>query len=220
MADRRALDHALSVAKAGIEAIPLVGGPIASLLGDYLPNATERNLKRGMALFEEKLRAIERRVDEQVDPDEFAELFKSCFLIWQRAHSEAKLRGASNVLAHLLLRREDPQKVPYSELDHYVHALESLSTGAIEVLGHLYSRAGTPISGTVPFRPQATSFEAIIRDLPQHDPSLLMGLIGELDRFNLVLRREPPSIHREGYLDYSVTLTPLGVRFCEHVLSA
>ncbi|TWT74670.1 hypothetical protein Pla123a_34940 [Posidoniimonas polymericola] len=39
-------DHTLAILKAGIAGIPLVGGSIASLIGDYIPTATERSRER------------------------------------------------------------------------------------------------------------------------------------------------------------------------------
>lgn len=216
------LDHALSIAKAGLEAIPVVGGVIASLLGDYMPTSTERNVQRGMALFEQRLRELQDRLAEAVEADEFSELFKSCYLIWLRTHSESKLRAAANILANAVLQDHDEGKLPYSELDHYTHALESLSNGALDVLGYLYGimRANFEPRGGLPEHLPALAFTNIAPDLPAYEPSLLMGLLGELDRLNFVLRQEPPAIHREGYSDYMFTLTPLGVRFCAHVLSA
>lgn len=52
-----------------------------------------------------------------------------------------------------------------------------------------------------------------------HSPSLLMGLVGELDGFNLMHRAGVPSIRTPDYGNYSLEVTPLGARFAEHLLS-
>jgi hypothetical protein len=39
-------DHALAVIKAGLNAVPVVGGSIASLIGDYIPTATQKTIER------------------------------------------------------------------------------------------------------------------------------------------------------------------------------
>ena len=41
-------DHAVAFIKAGISGIPVFGGPIASLISDYLPLAIERSVGRAI----------------------------------------------------------------------------------------------------------------------------------------------------------------------------
>jgi hypothetical protein len=105
---KSASDHALAVIKAGLNAVPYVGGPIASLIGDYVPTSTQRAAERTIELLAEKLTAMEGRIDvEQVNKEEFAELFKSCYLVVMRSHREEKLRAVAALMANLLLRPGD-----------------------------------------------------------------------------------------------------------------
>src|SRR5580658_6466292 len=82
-------DHALAVIKAGINLIPVVGGPIASLIGDYVPTSTQAVIERSTELLAQKLDALKDRIDvEAVNKDDFSELFKSCYLVIVRTNRE------------------------------------------------------------------------------------------------------------------------------------
>jgi len=53
-----ASDHVLAIVKAGINAVPIVGGPIASLISDYLPTSTQRAVEKTLRLLGEKLSSL------------------------------------------------------------------------------------------------------------------------------------------------------------------
>jgi hypothetical protein len=68
------------VREAGLNAVPVVGGPLASLVSDYVPTSTQRNVEKTVELLGEMLSSLEGRIDvELVDKEEFSELFKSCY---------------------------------------------------------------------------------------------------------------------------------------------
>ena len=122
-----AKDHALAIIKAGINLIPLVGGPIASLIGDYVPTSTQAVIERSTELLAQKLDALKDRIDvEAVNKDDFSELFKSCYLVIVRTNREQKLQAATAILANLLLRPADPAKSSYEELEHVPPELNSV----------------------------------------------------------------------------------------------
>ena len=213
-----AAEHALAVVKAGLSAIPGIGGPLASLLGDYLPTHTQRAAERMTAELSLRLERLEGRLDlEAVDKDEFAELFKSCYILTLRTHQEEKLRGAAGLLANLLLSADDTARLTYTELDHFARCLETLSIGAIHALiaacklGEVYGR---PDSESARF-----NFEDLNRVLPGTSPDLLMGLVGELNAMNLVHLAGIPGVRTERYANYPLELTPLGLRFVRRIIS-
>jgi hypothetical protein len=143
-----AKDHALAIIKAGINLIPMVGGPIASLIGDYVPTSTQAVIERSTELLAQKLDALKDRIDlEAVNKDDFSELFKSCYLVIVRTNREQKLQVATAILANLLLRPGDPAKSSYEELDHLIRCIDALSIGAITVLGAARTIAATSGQG-------------------------------------------------------------------------
>ncbi|WP_156831284.1 hypothetical protein [Arhodomonas aquaeolei] len=220
-AESNTSEHALSLIKAGIAGVPVVGGPIASLIGDYVPTATQRSIDRAIELLSERLRKLEGRLDvEAVDKDEFAELFKSSYLSIVRSHNESKLRGATAILANLLLEEGDAEKLTYTELDHFARCVETLSGGAVEVLGAVVREArseGRADGDEAAFR---VNFSQINDQFNHLSPHLLMGLVGELDAANLLHRGNTPTIRTTNYANYPIELTPLGKRFARFVLES
>ena len=224
-------DHTLALAKAGLSAIPVVGGSIASLVGDYIPTATQKSIDRALELLRNRLEELGDRIDvEAINKDDFAELFKSCYLSIVRSHRDNKLKAATAILANLFLREDDPDKLTYTELNHYARCVETLSSGAVEVLGMVVQMAhsGGRITsegeidheGRLDWRIESSrmNFSDLHRQSPQHSPHLLMGLIAELDRANLLYRGGAPEIETADYGNHPIRLTPLGTIFCKFLL--
>ena len=212
-------DHALIAIKAALNAVPTVGGAIASLVGDYIPLSTQRSVERTVELLTQKFAKLEGRLEvETLNKDEFSELFKSCYLVVIRTTQEVKLRAAASILANLLLKDGDSDKVPYTELDHLVRCLDGLSIGAITMLGAAKEIA----SNTAPDRNggKTIQFEILHAKLKGWDLSLLMGLLSELNSCNLLRIEGTPAIAMPEYGNYPVTITPLGARFVERFIEA
>jgi len=214
-------EHALAILKAGLNAVPIIGGPLASLVGDYIPTATQLNVERALFALQTQLEALGERVDvEAVNREEFAELFKSAYLIIIRSHHEARLRAATRLVSNILLREGDSEKLSYTELDHFARCLDQLSSGAIQVLAQAVSIAERQMPPDfLALKSVPIVFEQLQLELPALSASLLMGLIGELDGFNLVHRAGVPEVRTPDYGNYSLEVTPLGARFAKHLLA-
>src|SRR5713101_7516132 len=183
-------DHALIAIKAALNAVPVVGGALASLIGDYVPLSTQRSIEKAARLLEERLEKLQDRVDvEAVNKDEFADLFKSTYLAIVRTTNEQKLRAAAAILTNLLLKPGDSDKLPYTELDHFVRCLDLLSVGAIAVLGSVYNLGKKNAPPNYPKGDIRSTFEklrsvhgirldfrAVHDETSDMDPSLVMGL--------------------------------------------
>ena len=142
-----------------------------------------------MELLRERLEDLGDRIDvEAVDRDDFAELFKSCYLTIVRSHRDEKLRAATAILANLLLREGDPDKLMYSELDHFSRCAETLSSGAVEVLAYVVHVAHSEGRETPAGMSRGMSFGDLSSRIPEYSPELLMGLVAELDKANLLHR--------------------------------
>jgi hypothetical protein len=205
-------DHALAVVKAAMNLVPFVGGAVASLISDYVPSATQRSIDRGMVLLGEQLKSLDDRIDpDAVNKDEFAELFKSCYLIIIRTHHDEKLRAASALLSNLLLKPGDPAKVSYEELDHLVRCLDAVSIGAIMFIGAVRRLTRFPQSNN------RIDFGNVSAQFPMMDASLLMSLATELDALNLIHIIEP-AIRVAEYGNYGIELTPIVARFVDRFL--
>ena len=215
MPKRKPADHLRSVVKVLISAIPCVGGPIATLISEYVSSATERDTKRALEIFSAKIQEIRERIEvDKIDQDEFSELFKSSYLVMVRTHRDEKLRAAANILANLCLMPNDQYKSSYEELDHLIRCIDALSIGAIEVLG-----ASIRLSRTVPTGPQLKTFrfEQLGSVFPQRDADLVMSLVSELRGFHLIRVQEMP-MRSPGYQGTLLEPTATGRRLAERFI--
>jgi hypothetical protein len=214
-------DNAIAIFKAALSAVPYVGGPLASLLGDYVPTSTQRNIQKAVDSLESQLTELADRIDaDAVDKEEFSELFKTAYLIVVRSHHEERTRAATRLVANILLRQGDGEKLTYTELDHFARCLDQLSIGALRVVTTAVVTVEKQAPGFIAHKSLSILFEQLQTKLPDLSPHLLMGLISELVSFNLMHRAGSPSIRTPDYANYSLEVTPLGARFVSHVIGA
>ncbi len=170
-----------------------------------------------MELLSERVEELRDRIDaEAVDKDDFAELFKSCYLSIVRSHRDEKLRAATTILANLLLREGDPDKLTYTELDHFARCVETMSSGAVEVLCMFVQGGDLVLHRSMDSH--RLNFGDIQPLFPQYSPDLLLGLISELDRANLLHRGSASGMEKLNYENIPVRITPLGRRFARFLL--
>jgi hypothetical protein len=213
-------DHVLSVIRASVSLIPVVGGSISSLIGDYIPTATQRSIEEALKLLSEKLTALQDRIDtETINKDEFSELFKSSYLLIQRSHQRKKIEAAVNLIVNILLKKDDPKHLSYTELDHFARCLDLLSIGALEVLDAIVVTYSDPQRKRQLFRGERElQFDSLSATLPQFQVHLLMGLVAELNSLNLLYFPAAPTIRTPDYGNQVIELTPLGERFVTHLV--
>jgi len=217
-------DHILAGIKAAIELVPHVGGAIASLIGDYVPSSTQRAIIKAFEHLRSRLEQLEQRVStDNLDNDQFAELFKSCYLVIIRSNHEKKLHAAAELLINILLREGEKEKLPYEELDHFVRCVDSLSRGAIEVIGVAYEIVKPQIKSNQQtygygYRLDFRQIQERVKKVNPMESSLLMGLIGELNSMNLLHIAGIPQVRDRDYASYPIEFTPLGLRFVTYIL--
>lgn len=187
---------------------------MASLVGDYIPTATQKSMERALEFLRIRLEELGDRIDiEAVNRDDFAELFKSCYLAIVRSHRDNKLKAATGILANLFLRENDPEKLTYTELDHYARCVETLSSGAVEVIGKVvriaHSRARLTEESRLDWTIESLriNFSELQSEFPLYSPDLLMGLVAELDKADLLYRIGVPSIETANYGNHPINST-------------
>lgn len=201
------------------------GSLVMAAIEEFMPKAHDRAMSTAADELARRLEVLENRIDDYyVRTDEFAELFKNYCAVIQRAQREEKLRAAANILGNALLKKDDPEKLDYEELDHFIRCLESLSLGALHVLAKAIEYAKAQDSGfqrkRVEMEVVKVDFNHLQKQFPQLDRHLLMGLVGELTAFNLLFSRGASSIRSENdaYWAFALETTPLGYRFVKHIL--
>ena len=204
-------DHALAAFKAAVNLVPLVGGSVASLIDDYVPTSKQKAIDQGWQLFSARIESLETRINsESANKEDFAELFQRFEDVISRTNRREKLEAAANILTNVLLKPNDPAKSPFEELDHLMHCVDKLSSGAITILGAVRT---LPPQGQLGIH----SFSAVWRQLPQIEQSLLMSLLMELHSLNLV-RVTEGAVGTPDWQHVSVQLTLVGQRFAERFI--
>ncbi len=212
-------EHLTAFVKAALQFFPLVGAPVSSLIGDYVDGHTQRSINEAVDVFHQRITELGDRVDSEfVLRDEVVEVFKSCYLTIIRTHNHDKLRAAANIVANALLKERDPDKLGYTELDHFTRCIENLSTGAIEVLSVCVRVARKEARvGEVPGS-FVLNFDRLCTELASLEPPLLLGLVGELNVYNLLHLRGFQGIRTSDYGNYPIEVTPLALRFADRLL--
>jgi hypothetical protein len=209
------LDVALIPLKAALNMVPIVGGSLASLIADGMARFQQEAMKKAAEFLRQKVEALENRIDtDAVNKDDFAELFGKYAALAATTGREEKLRAASNILANALLPPGDPNKSPFDELDHLMHCVGALSSGAIAFLGA--SMEAVTQSAVKP-NGRRFSFLDITFKLRGTDPDVVMGLASELRSFNLLHITEG-LIGGHNPKNYGFEVTPVGERFARRFI--
>lgn len=212
-------EHALALFKAGLSAAGPIGGIVANLIGEYVQTHTEHSRERAIELLRSQIKELENRLDpDTVNKDEFAELFKTVYLTIVRTHQEEKLHAATALIANILLRDGDPEKLSYTELDHHARCIDALSIGAINVLGNVVDIVRQSTTGGLEKRSFNISFDLLQQRMVDTEPSLLMGLLAELNSWNLVHLPGAPTVRTADYSNYNIEIPPLGIGFVLRLL--
>ena len=214
-------DHILSIIKSSISAVPFVGGSVASLISDYIPTATQKTIEEALQILKNRLEELGNRIDtESINKDDFSEIFKSTNNTIIRSHKREKINAAVNLIINSLLKPDDPEKLSFSESDHFSRCIEQLSFGSLIVLSKAVEMTNTNFDDnlkkslkTDDYNQRRFNFENLCKRLPQFQPSLVMGLVGELDSMNLLHRAGVPGVRTHHYGNYTIELTTIGLKF-------
>ncbi len=216
---RKPYEHALNSVKAILSTLPFTGG-IASIIDDYVPKSIEMGVQQAIEFLNKKLETLDERCSQMPNPDEFSETFKSFMIIAQRSTRNEKLRAAAGILANALLKKDDEQKLSYTELDHFARAVESLSAGAISVLGTICKLARSGSRRPSSYGGYRITAGEIVPHLKGLGPQLALSLMCELGGWNLLIVQQPGATVGADYATNTpVTLTAMGMKFVDYVVN-
>jgi len=221
MSERTIIDHVISGAKIALSALPAPFPALATSLEEYGPRSATRSLQMLGAELQRRQQILEDRLDnETVKPEEFFELFTSCYFTVIQTTRREKISAAAALICNVALREGDPAKLSYSDLEHFAKVLDSLSAGALHVIasqgGQRKFRTGS--LGT------EFQFDEVYNKLRESisgvSEELFMGLLSDLNAANLIHFSGSSGVRKasEPYARYVFWLTPLGDRLVEYVL--
>lgn len=123
-------DHVKILTAAAISAIPGIGGPLATVLQEYIPLTIEKRRNETIRQLAEELQRLENRVDDQKMRSEafHITLIKTMRLLTVERHQE-KLDAFRNIILNEAINQtENP------ELDFFVYVTDSLTGDHIRML--------------------------------------------------------------------------------------
>jgi hypothetical protein len=205
--------------KFAIEQSP-VGKLALAIIREFVPEAHDRAVKSAAEILARRLDSMENRLDDHyIRTDQFVDLFKNYLIVINRTQHEEKYRAAANILVNSLLKKDDLERIPYEELDHFLHCVENLTVGALQVLAKAVEHAKTKRK-RLDQDLVRLDFNWLCNDLT-FSRDLLMGLLGELVACNLLFSTGAAGIRTEGdaYSGYGLETTPLGYRFVTYILT-
>jgi len=123
-------DHIVNIIKAGFSAIPIIGGPLSSLIGDYIPKKKEERLLNFMKELTIKLEEYAQHINaEYVKTEEFAYIFEECMKGVLSNYQEQKLFCFKGIIINSL--RLDFKK---EQKEYYLHLVNNLSDLHLRIL--------------------------------------------------------------------------------------
>lgn len=125
------LDHALSVVKAAANAIPYVGGPLGSLLSDYLPNSVEKRKTEFIGKLGQELESVQDRLQNDVISKEY---FISIFMQSFRRAIESSQEEKVGAFRAIIVNTAIDQAPREDEIFAFVNITDRLTPLHIKLL--------------------------------------------------------------------------------------
>lgn len=120
-----AVDHALTVALAGLQVVPVVGGVIATFIDEYVPRQKRRRLVSFVQELSARLQAEADRVDREfARTEDLSDLFEDVLDGVQQRRNEEKHRYYASALANSLIP-ERPDAVDREKMLEVLNELRS-----------------------------------------------------------------------------------------------
>jgi len=176
-------DHVLNAIKASLNAVPIVGGSIASLMDDYIPESRTTRYEQFTISLAQKLEEKADKLDaDKVSTDEFAYLFVKVYENLKRDYQREKLIAYRNILVNSLA-----VDINASLVERYLHLVEQLSALHLRVLSVFISDARNRASLTPNFSSSSLmqTARALLPDIPEE---YIRSCIFDLDQMGITNR--------------------------------
>jgi hypothetical protein len=198
-------DHALAIGLAALNAIPVAGGTIATLISEYVPREKQERMKRFVQDLGERLSREQARVDQEfVRTDEFQTLFEDTLDRVQQRRNEDKFEYWASLVTGVVAKERPPR----ADRDRFVDTLDRLRLSHLQLL-HVVATTTTArpglymggVSDTLTWKLPATPIDEIRRDWD------------DLARESVLQSYPSGLMSAEGAGNLTVRVTPYGQQF-------
>ncbi len=123
-------DHVVNIVKATLSAIPIVGGPLASLMGDYIPKKKEERLVNFINEIAVKLEEYSNEINkEYIKTDEFSHILEGCLKGVLNNYQQQKILCFKGILINSLRRGIEQERKEY-----YLYLVDNLTEVHLRIL--------------------------------------------------------------------------------------
>ena len=224
LAESSRRDHLRNVFTAAISGIPVVGGPIASLLSDYLPDWKKERVLRFIQELSDSIDSLKQQIPvEYVRTEEFAFLFEQVFERVVKDYRQEKLNAYRRFLVNACVR----QDVRAAEKEYLLSLVDQLGTVHMLVLSLFWDPEA--FARTHGVAPRENVYMGSLKNTileylqPFHfDPDVISSAVRDLDSMSLlnqVFDTLNTMMTAQGAASLRPRLTRFGTHFCEFALS-
>ena len=221
--NKDAKDHLFAFIKAAFATLPGTGG-LGVLIDEYVHSSTRRALEKAFEFLNQRIDHLADRINATgVNEDELSDMVKTFVRVSVRSSCEEKLQAAANILANVLLRKGDGEKLSFTELEFFARCVESLSVGAIRVLAVAYRISQQQGRHKNQIGEYDFTAQDLVPQVPDMEPRVVMALVGELNAWGLmrITGGSFAGLPANGYWENEPLRMPeTGVRFVRYVLEA
>lgn len=204
--DTPAADHALALGLAGLNAIPVLGGVIATFVSEYVPRQKQRRLVSFVQDLASKLEEERDRFDQEfVKSEEFAGLVEDVLDSAQQRRNVEKHRYYAALVAGSAMHGRPDEE----ERDRILSALDGLRLPHLRLL-HVIATTSEPPPGM-----WAGGVSHVVQGKMSISDEDLREQWGELAAANIVGSYPSGTMTAAGAGDLAGRLTPFGRRFVE-----
>jgi hypothetical protein len=199
-------DHAIAAGLAGLNAIPVLGGVIATFVSEYVPRQKQRRLVSFVQDLAEKLREEEDRIDREfVKSEEFAGLVEDVIDSAQQRRNVEKHRYYASLVAGSATHARPTEE----ERDRLLDALDRLRLPHLRLL-HVIATTTEPPPGM-----WAGGVSHVVQSKMEISDADLREQWGDLAAANIADSYPSGTMTAAGAGNLAVRLTPFGRRFVD-----
>ena len=220
-------DHAINAIKAALEAVPMVGGTLASLISDYIPQQKERRLIQFVQALSKDLSAVAERLDhDYMRSEQFSFLFEESCRAATRRYSDETLSALRSILVTSSVRFDVTQDIK-EEFLRIASLMQPMHLRLLAFITEPYDQERFPYRGPEGgIRGARDDIEAAVGAycFPEADVGVARALLTFLASCGLITNpydlraTESGARHRLSTIhDFKRCLTPFGKRFLQFI---
>ena len=192
-------------------------GPWGAYLKNRLGAAQQATVDSVLRSLQRRISRVESRLrTDAFDSGDLAELVLRMIRVAEGTLRQERVDLAAEVIARFLRHDEADGRVSFDQAEFLMNVAQTLPLEAFRVLAVATSQVRNKLGKLEAGESVSIDFRRLRSELGGLDPDYLMGLIGELDRFNLLRRGNPPFVAMgEKYDGYGLDLTPIGLQLVE-----